>query len=95
MSNQCITCQHFTLKPRTSAGEAHLEASDRAHARVGMGRCLEETLALRWIGAEARACDKHVAVSEEQAAQRRQWIGAREHDQTFRAQHQRARSHRR
>ncbi|WP_042886315.1 hypothetical protein [Cupriavidus necator] len=77
MSDHCITCRHFTVKPRTAAGEAHLEASDRAHARVGMGRCLKEALTLRWIGAEVQACGKHAAVSEEQAAQRREWIKGR------------------
>ncbi|CAG2126867.1 hypothetical protein LMG31506_00212 [Cupriavidus yeoncheonensis] len=72
----CITCQHFTLKPRAGA-QSHLTASDVAHARVGMGRCLKETLALRWIGAESSACDKHAPVSDKQAAQRREWIKGR------------------
>jgi hypothetical protein len=43
-----------------------------------MGRCLKETLALRWIGAEAPACEKHAPVTEEQAAQRREWIKGRQ-----------------
>jgi hypothetical protein len=77
MTTTCITCEHFTLKPRAGEDQKHLTASDVAHARVGMGRCLKETLALRWIGAEARACDKHAAVTEEQAAQRREWIKGR------------------
>ncbi|NSX14983.1 hypothetical protein HTY52_12945 [Cupriavidus taiwanensis] len=76
MTITCINCEHFTLKPRTGA-QAHLTASDVAHARVGMGRCLKETMALRWTGADAQACDKHAAVSEEQAAQRREWIKGR------------------
>jgi hypothetical protein len=75
--SQCITCDRFTMKPRTAEGEAHLTASDRAHARVGMGRCLNETLAMRWISAEAPACDKHEPVSKEKAAQRREWIRGR------------------
>ncbi|CAN7305000.1 hypothetical protein LJR296_001431 [Cupriavidus necator] len=77
MTTTCITCEHFTLKPRAGEGQEHLAASDRAHARVGMGRCLEEKLALRWIGGETAACDKHVPVTEEQAAQRREWIKGR------------------
>lgn len=73
----CITCEHFTAKPRAGAGQDHLTASDRAHAKVGMGRCTQETLALRWIGAESPACEKHAPVSEEAAAQRREWIKGR------------------
>jgi len=72
--SQCITCDRFTMKPRTGEGEAHLTASDRAHARVGMGRCLNEALAMRWISGEAPACQKHEPVGEEKAAQRREWI---------------------
>ncbi|MGH8431264.1 MAG: hypothetical protein ACREUF_12755 [Solimonas sp.] len=77
MTVTCITCQRFTLKARSAEGQEHLAASDRAHARVGMGRCLDEKLALRWIGAEAPACDKHVPITAEQAAQRREWIKGR------------------
>ncbi|MBF6987231.1 hypothetical protein [Cupriavidus sp. IK-TO18] len=77
MTTTCITCEHFTLKPRSGEGQAHLRASDIAHARVGMGRCLLETLALRWMSGETPACDKHKAVAEEQAAQRREWIKGR------------------
>lgn len=77
MTAQCITCEHFTLKPRTGEGKEHLAASDRAHARVGMGRCVKETLALRWISAEAAACEKHAPVSDEQADSRREWIKGR------------------
>ncbi|CAG2132350.1 hypothetical protein LMG26411_00602 [Cupriavidus numazuensis] len=77
MTTTCITCDRFTLKPRSGAGQEHLTASDRAHARVGMGRCLNESLALRWIGGESPACEKHVPVSEEQVAQRREWIKGR------------------
>lgn len=74
---QCITCEHFTMKPRTGEAQAHLTASDVAHAKVGMGRCAIETIALRWISPGAPACEKHEAISEEQAAARREWIKGR------------------
>lgn len=78
MTTTCITCEHFTLKPRSGEGVEHLRASDLAHARVGMGRCLKETLTQRWQAAETdRKCDMHSPVSEEQAAQRREWIKGR------------------
>ena len=73
----CITCERFTMKPRTGEGEAHLTASDRAHAKVGMGRCLNETISLRWISAQTPACNKREPVTEEQEAQRREWIKGR------------------
>lgn len=75
MTTTCITCEHFTLKPRSGEEVEHLRASDLAHARVGMGRCLKETLTQRWQAAETdRQCDMHSPVSKEQAAQRREWI---------------------
>ncbi|UIF90889.1 hypothetical protein KAF44_32390 [Cupriavidus necator] len=75
MTVTCISCQHFTLKPRTAEGEAHYRASDVAHARIGMGRCAKETLALHWEPAEqARNCDKHAPIAADQAAARRDWI---------------------
>lgn len=77
MTTTCITCEHFTMKPRAGEGQDHLTASDRAHAKVGMGRCVVDTISLRWIGPETVACDKYRAVSEEQAAQRRNWMKGR------------------
>lgn len=75
MTVTCITCAHFTMKPRTGPAESHLTASDVVHAKVGMGRCKLETLTLRWTAAETELeCGKHVAVTEEQAAARREWI---------------------
>lgn len=79
MTTTCITCEHFTLKPRAGDGQEHLRASDIAHAKVGMGRCLKETITVRWISATS-ACerpDDYLPVSEEQAAQRREWIKGR------------------
>ena len=71
---RCITCQHFTLKPRAGEDE-FLRQSDRDHARVGMGRCQKDELTRRWHPAESeRQCDKHAAISEAQAAARRDWI---------------------
>lgn len=77
MTQQCIACQHFTLKPRTDEGQAHLTASDVAHAKVGMGRCVIETISLRWISPEATACGQHKVVSEKQEAVRREWMRGR------------------
>jgi hypothetical protein len=79
MTVSCISCQHFTLKPRACEGQEHLRASDLAHAKVGMGRCLKETITVRWISAksECERPDEYAAVSEEQAAQRREWIKGR------------------
>lgn len=75
MTVRCITCQHFTMKPRKGTAAAHLTASDIAHARVGMGRCDKETLTLRWIAAgNELECDKHTPISEEQTAMRREWL---------------------
>jgi hypothetical protein len=75
MKVRCITCEHFTLKPRTEPAVAHLRASDIAHARVGVGRCKKETLELRWQGAETEIeCTAHEQVTEEQTAARREWI---------------------
>lgn len=73
----CITCAHFTMKPRTGE-QAHLTARDVAHAKVGMGRCAIETISLRWISPEAPACAKHDPISKEQAGQRRDWISGRQ-----------------
>lgn len=77
MTTTCVTCEHFTMKPRTGEAQAHLTASDVAHAKVGMGRCAIETISLRWISPDASACAKHVAISEEQAAARRAWMKGR------------------
>ncbi|WP_454752089.1 hypothetical protein [Cupriavidus necator] len=79
MTTTCITCEHFTLKPRSGEGVEHLRASDIAHARVGMGRCTKEAITVRWISAnsECERPDDYAAVSEEQAAQRREWIKGR------------------
>jgi len=78
MTVNCITCEHFTLKPRTGEEQELLRASDIAHARVGMGRCLKESLTQRWQAAETeRHCDMHSPVPSEQAAQRREWIKGR------------------
>jgi hypothetical protein len=77
MTTTCVTCEHFTMKPRTGEAQAHLTASDVAHAKVGMGRCAIETISLRWISPETIACAKHAAITDEKAAGRREWIKGR------------------
>lgn len=74
MPVQCVRCTHFTLKPRDGE-QAHYAASDRAHARAGMGRCAHETLALRWEGAERmRECSKHEEADAKTYSARVRWL---------------------
>lgn len=66
MTVQCITCRHFTVKPRLQH-----ERSDKDMRAQGCGRCLLDKEVGRYCPARsARSCGNHSPISADQLAQR-------------------------
>jgi hypothetical protein len=77
---RCITCKHFTLRPRKANGSNETQRElDRMYITLGMGRCAYAELpTATWHSAECpRECARVAPIAADQVQARRQFMAQR------------------
>jgi hypothetical protein len=76
---RCITCQHFTLRPRAADGRNEsMREMDRKYITMGMGRCAHTRESYIWHSGECpRTCTRYAPIGADQAQARRDLVAKR------------------